>query len=531
MAQDLKEHRIITKGAEARAELLKGAEFIYDSVTTTFGPKGQNVLIEKPFGRPMPTRDGVTVARETFSKIRSENMGAQLLLEASENTNRIAGDGTTATVALAYHLIKNGQQLIAAGVNPMEVKEILIKSSEVVLEKLEALGKPVKKNQLKEVATVSSGDPLLGQLISEAVEYVGENGGIMTEKSPIGEVEREYVDGYYLQQGFNALPVGKKELVDPFVLVIEKRISSAADMAQLLTQTLQAKNFDPQSGAIPKFLIIGNIEEAAYFQIVNLINTGKLDAIVIKTPPHFGEMGRELLADIAVYSNCRMLAEGDSLKNFVQQVNVKGQVQAHSPYIGSINKVVSTHSESTIFADKDTEAVKVRIQEIKDRLNSEISDNIAERLRDRIAKLEGKIAMFRIGGATDSEKEEKEFRIEDSINATRAAQRYGVVPGGGITLLELSKCNISLLYKKSLQSVFKKLLENAAMKAEVKLDEALKAPKGYGFNLRKSDKLVDLVKDGILDPVLVLQEVIKNATSVAHISLTTGVLLNFEDKE
>lgn len=529
MSQEVKDHRIMTKGSAARRELIKGARFMYDSVTTTFGPKGQNVLVEKPFGRPLPTRDGVTVARETYSKIRSENMGAQLLLEASENTNRIAGDGTTATVALAYHLLKNGEQLITAGVNPMEVKDLFINDSDTILEELNKIAKPVKKAQLKEVATVSSGDPLLGQLIAEAVDYVGENGGIMTEKAPVEEVEREYVDGYYLQQGFSALPTGKKELVDPLVLVLEKRITSSADIAELLTKSLQAKDFDPQSGGIPRFLIIGNIEEAAYFQIVNLINSGKLDAVVIKTPPQFGEMGRELLADIAIYANCKVFTEADNLNNFVINDPQKYE-PASSPFVGSISKVVATHSESTIFADNSTEGVEMRVQELKDRLENEVSDNVAEKIRDRIAKLEGKIALFRIGGATDSEKEEKEFRVEDSINATRAAQRHGVVPGGASTLLWLSKCNISQPYSQALQSVFKKLLRNAALPAQVKLQEALQAPHGYGFNLRESDDLVDLVKAGVLDPKLVVSEVIKNATSVAHIALTTGVLLNFEDR-
>lgn len=527
MAQDTKDHKLMIKGAKARNELIKGAKFIYDSVTTTFGPKGQNVLVEKTFGRPLSTRDGVTVARETYTKVRSQNMGAQLLLEASETTNRIAGDGTTATVALAYHLIKNGQQLIASGKDPMEVKDILIKDSEVLLEQLNRLSKSVKKSQLQSVASISSGDPLLGELIAGAIEHVGESGGIMTEKSPIAEVEREYVDGYYLQQGFSALPVGKKELIDPYVLVIEKRITSGADIAELLTKTLQVKQFNPQSGAIPRFLLIGNIEEAAYFNVVNLINQAKLDAIVIKTPPQFGEMGRELLADIATYAGCKAFTEASNLKDFAQET----QGKSYSPFIGSVDRVVATHTEATIFSDNKSEPVKTRVQEIKDRLANESSDAIAEKLRDRIAKLEGKIALFKIGGATDSEREEKEFRVEDSIAATRSAQRYGVVPGGGVTLLELSKCQVSSTYAKALQGVFSKLLTNANLPSEVKLQEALNAPYGYGFNLRKDDKLVDLVKEGILDPKQVVEEVIKNATSVAQIALTTGVILTFEDKE
>lgn len=520
MAQEIKDHRIIIKNEKAQEALLQGAKLMYQSVSTTFGPKGRNVLVEKPFGRPLPTRDGVTVARETYFKHRAPNMGAQLLLEASETTNRIAGDGTTATVALAYHLIKNGTQLIASGVNPMEVKDILIKDSETILEALDKLGKPVKKSQLNSVATVSSGDPLLGQLIAEAVDYVGKDGGIMTEKSPVSDVEREYVDGYYLQQGFQAIQAGKKEIADPFVLVIDKRISSAAEMSDLLTKTLQTVKFDPSSGQIPRFLLIGNIEEAAYFTIINLINQSKIDCIVVKTPPQFGDMGKEVLVDIATYAGCQVISDAS-----------KTVGELHAPYIGTVNRVVSTHTDTTLFADNSTETVQVAIQELKDRIETEISDNIAEKLRQRISMLEGKIAIFRIGGATDSEKEEKEFRVEDSINATRAAQKHGVVPGGAITLLELSKCQISNTYAKSLQNVFKKLLINANLPSEVKLQDAMNAPYGYGYNLRKNGELVDLVAEGILDPKLVVSEVIKNATSVAHIALTTGVIITFEDKE
>lgn len=518
MAQDVKDTRIVLKGEAARKKILQGAFALYETVGATYGPKGQNVLAEKVYGRPLPTRDGVTVARETYFKDRAKNMGSQLVLEASETTNRVAGDGTSATVILAYFLMKYGTQLIASGVNPMEVKQILIRDSEVLLDALEKLAKPVKKHQLREVATVSSGDPLLGQLIAEAVEYVGKDGGIMTEKSPVSDVEREYMDGYYLQQGFQALQTGRKELNDPYVLVVEKRLTSASEIADLLTKTLQTMEVKPDQG-IPRFVVVGNIEEAAYFSLVNLINQGKVDCIIVKTPPQFGEMGREVLADIATYAGCKVVGETTNVATMFNKA-----------YIGSVNRIVSSHNETTLFADNSTEAVQMRVQEIKDRLEGEISDAIAEKLRQRISMLEGKIAIFRIGGATESEKEEKEFRIEDSINATRAAERHGVVPGGATTLVELSKADISPTYRKALRSVFKKLLRNAELPVDLKLDELLKAPYGHGFNLRENGELVDLVKGGILDPKLVVSEVIKNATSVAHIALTTGIVLTFEDR-
>ena len=336
------------------------------------------------------------------------------------------------------------------------------------------------------------------------------------------------MDGYYLQHGFQALQAGKKELNDPIVLVIDRRISSAAEISDILTKSLQVLEFNPQSGQIPRFLLVGNIEEAAYFSVVNLINQGKIDCVIVKSPPQFGEMGKEVLDDIAKYAGCQVITDSTNLKAFSTS-GAKGKL--HSPYIGSVNRVVANKSETTLFADNTTETVRTRVQEIKDRLVDEISDNIAEKLRQRIAMLEGKIALFRIGGTTDSEKEEVEFRVEDSINATRAAQKFGVVPGGAATLIELSKCEISPAYRKALCAVFKRLLRNAALPAEVKLAEILEAEYGYGYNLREGGELVDLVTVGILDPKQVVEEVIKNATSVAHIALTTGVCIVFEDKE
>lgn len=513
------------KGDKARAELLAGAKFVYDSISTTYGPKGRNVLAEKPFGRPLLTRDGVTVGRETYLKDRAKNMGCQLILEASETTNRIAGDGTSATAILSYNLMKHGSQAIAGGKHPMEVKQQLLDDSYVLLEELEKLSKPVKKSQLQEVATVSSGDPLLGQLIAETIEHVGIDGGIITEKSYVQDVEREYVDGYYLQQGFNALQAGRKELVDPYVIVSSKRLSAATDIVEILNGVARVNNLQP--GMIPKVLFVGNIEEAAYNLIVDNINRGTIDAIIIKTPPMFGEMGNQLLEDVAAYAGCGAITETTNLRQFVKQ----DSTILSSPFIGSVNKVVSTHTESTIFADNDTERVKDRIQQIKDRIEGEISDAVIEKLRDRIAKLEGKIALFRIGGASDTEKEEKEFRVEDAIQATRAAQKKGVVAGGGVTLVRLSFSRISEIYKNALNDTFKKLLENANLSAEVKLVELQTAPLGSGYNLKESGELVDMVKAGILDPTLVLEEVIRNATSVSSGALTTEVLLIFQDQK
>lgn len=522
MSQEKKDNRVIIQGEAARNKLLEGARAAYDAVTSTYGPRGRNVMLEKTFGRPVLTRDGVTVSRDVYFSDRAKNMGAQTVMEASETTNRIAGDGTTATIALSYHLIHNGSKAIANGSHPMEVRDQLLKDREEILNKLSELTKDVKEDQLRSVATVSSGDPILGELIADAVQYVGKDGGIITEKSYVSDIERDYVDGYYLQSGFDALPTGKKEIVKPSVIVSTRRLSSPQDAIELLNQAASVlgveRTPDGRQTTIPRFLFIGNIEEGAYHTIVNTINQGVIDAIIIKTPPMFGSMGKDLLEDIAMYAGCEPVSDSTIIEDF------------NAEYIGSVDKVVAGKLEATLFNQTAQKEVISRVADLKSQIEEEVSEAIIEKLKDRVAKLEGKVALFRIGGATDTEKEEKEFRVEDAIQATRAAFSNGVVAGGGVTLLELSKLDVSEVFKISLREMFKQLLLNANLSAEVKLAQALEAKTGHGYNLRKGDELVDVVKEGILDPALVVEQVIKNATSVATNALTTDTLITFEDK-
>lgn len=522
---EAKEGRDLLLEEESRIKLLEGAKAAYDAVVMSYGPRGKNVLLEKGFGRPVLTRDGVTIVRDVFFSDRPKNMGAQILAEASEVTNHKAGDGTTATVALAYHLLKNSIQAINAGNHPMQIRDVLNDDNILLQDALEKMVKPVKDAQLKEVATVSSGDPLVGELIADAVLYVGQDGGILTEKAPITEVEREYVDGYYLQSGFTALQGGKKELIGSFVVVSSKRLSSSADTIELLNGVMKFGGL--QQGQIPRVLFVGNFEDAAYTTIVNTINAGQIDAIVIKTPPMYGELGKYLLEDVAIYAGCQPINENTNIKQFVTQLS---NSKIGSSYIGKVNKVVASKSESTIFADS-SEATETRIQEIKDQIEGEEVPAISEKLKDRVAKLEGKICLFKIGAPTDSAKEELEFRIEDAINSTRNAYNEGIVPGGGITLLELSKVEgLSDIFRDALRDTFKQLLINADLSAEVKLDEALAAPKGQGFNLRiYRPKLVDMIKEGIIDAAIVPREVIKNATSAIGGAVTVGASLVFVD--
>lgn len=518
MAQDAKDNRIVISGDKARDKLLEGAKALYDVVGTSYGPKGRNILAEKPFGRPLLTRDGVTISRETYFKDRAKNMGAQVLLEASETTNQVAGDGTSATVVLGYYLMKHGMRAIAAGVHPMNLRDMYNDDASQLLRTLKKLSKPVKKNQLQQVATVSSGDDLLGQLIAEAIERVGQDGGIITEKYPVANVEREYIDGYYLQAGFEALQAGKKEMIDPTaVIVSSRRMSSSVDAVDLLNSVMRLKGLE--RGQVPRVLFIGEFSDAAYQLIVGSINAGQLDAIIIKTPPSFAGMSKDLLEDIAIYANCDVITD----TTIMSELNER--------YLGTIDRVVANKTESTLFADSKDETIRDRVAKLKEQIDAEVSDAVSEKLKDRVAKLEGKVALFKIGGATDTEKEEKEFRVEDAVQATRAAYEYGVVPGGGVTLLRMATPDISDYYRDALYDTFKKLIRNAGLPADVMLNTALGAKAGEGFNLRAGSELVDMIEAGILDPTKVIEQVITNATAAVANALTTNVLLIFEDRK
>lgn len=529
MAQDRKDGKKFYFDNEA---ILRGAKVVYDAVSTTYGPKGKNVIIEKTYGRPIVTRDGVTVAKESYLENRQENMGAQLLIEASEQTNRVAGDGTTQTVAYTYELLKLGQRKVTDdGANPMDVKQEILEDSYKILNNLESMQKNVKKGQLEQVATVSSGDPLLGKLIAEAVEEVGSDGGLITEKAQISGVDRSYVSGYFMQQGFNAIESGKKEIENCYVVISAKNISSRIDAITLLNKVAERAHADQgipmvQNGQPTplkdplKVAFFGEIDGEAYQVIVANINAGAFDGTITKSLP-MGEMGAQYLEDLAIFCGAKSIKSGENLSAIGTE------------YIGIADKVSCTTLETTIFGGQGSgEDLDRRKSELKERIKIEPLEPVQEKLRDRIAKLEGKVALFRIGGATETEREEKEFRIEDAIQSTRAAAQSGVVTGGGVSLLKLSKTKgIGDITSQALRNVFKKLMSNANLPADDKLEEALNAPEGYGFNLREGGELTDLFATGILDPYLVIQEVVTNASSTAANAVTIGAAITFIDKE
>lgn len=527
MSQEKKDNKRVIFGEEARNSVLKGAKEMAQAVGMSYGPKGRNVLIEKSYGRPIITRDGVTISKEVYSEVRDENMGMQLLNEAAETTVRNVGDGTTQTVLLTYELLQLGMNKVASGVNPMEVKQEILEDSYKVLDNLETMRKDIKKGQLKQVASVSSGDEALGQLIAEAVETVGPDGGLITEKAPITDVDRTYVNGYYMQQGFTAINSGKKELENPYIVISNKIISSKVDAMELITKIAETAHKDQGINDVTKPLteplriaFFGEIEGDAYNIFVANITQGVFDGTITKTPP-MGDMGVQYLEDLAVYCGGKAIASGESLSKIDES------------YIGMADKVTCTNVDTTIFGGQAVEEdLNQRKADLKDRIAKEEIDALSEKLKDRLAKLENKIAVFRIGGATDTEREEREFRIEDSIQASRAAASSGVVTGGGMTLLKLSQTKgINDIFVNALQNVFKRLMENAALAPDVKLNEALNAPEGHGFNLRENAELVNLVSSGILDPYLVVKEVVKNASATAANAVSLGAVITFTNKD
>lgn len=392
-------------------------------------------------------------------------------------------------------------------------------SRQLLLKELEVYTKPVQKDQLVQVATVSSGDPALGKLIAEAVDHVGIDGGIIAEKAYINGVEREYIEGYYLQEGFSALTEGKKELSNAVVVVTAKKISSNTDFLELMNKIVAASGINPQAGEKLRIALVGEVDGQARDSFIANIMQGNFDGVLIKTPST-GDMGVQYLDDIALYCGAKVISAGSSLKDL------------DGSNIGRAERVMCTPYTSSIFGGQHIpEDLETRLTELQDRIKTEESDNLVEKFRDRVAKLQGKIAVFRIGGATETEKEEKEFRIEDALQATKAALAEGVVPGGASTLLRLSETQgISDITKQALRNVFKRLMDNANLPADVKLHDVLNSKSPMGFNLRGEDKLVDLIRAGVLDPALVLKEVIKNATSTAGNAVTIGLMIVFEDK-
>ena len=512
----------IKYGAEARAALEKGVNQLADTVRVTLGPKGRNVVLDKSFGAPLITNDGVTIAKEIELEDGFENMGAQLIREVAAKTNDVAGDGTTTATVLAQAMVNEGMKNLAAGANPIVLRKGMKKATDKAVEAIAAMSSNVTgKDQIARVAAVSSGDDAVGQMVADAMEKVSNDGVITIEESKTMQTELDLVEGMQFDRGYisayMATDMEKMEAVldDPYILITDKKISNIQDILPVLEQIVQ-------SGA--RLLIIAeDIEgEALTTLIVNKLR-GTFNVVAVKAPG-YGDRRKEMLQDIAILTGGQVISEelGMDLK------------EATLDQLGR-TKSVKVQKENTVIVDGcgDKQAIADRVAQIRKGIEETTSEFDKEKLQERLAKLAGGVAVIRVGAATETEMKEAKLRMEDALNATRAAVEEGIISGGGSAYIHVSKevaklaetlegdektgANIIL---KALEAPLFHIATNAGLEGAVIINKVRESEVGYGFDAYK-EEYVDMVKEGILDPAKVTRSALQNATSVASTLLTT----------
>lgn len=504
-----REIKNITFNDDARTKLLSGARKIYNAVSSTYGPAGNNVILGMPYGDSTLTRDGVTVAKRVILEDRTEDNAAQILRQASEKTNKTAGDGTTATIVLGYHLFQKGNKLIAAGEKGMILKKQIIADSRKVIDFLN-MNTENAKGHLLEVATVSAGDTAIGQLVADTLAEIGNEGGITIREQNYPTIDVEKVNGYYFDKGFFALNQ-QVEYANPLIFVTQKQIASNGDIIPILSKVINGEN--------KNLVIIGDVRmnsEAMNTLLLNVMQ-GKLNCVVVP-PPAFGDDGLLYMQDIALYVGSRLFTNGDDVK----------EVKTNDDFFGTAERVQVSQEKAIMFkGNGGIEAITDRAAEIKTQMDKETSSHRKDMYENRFAKLTGKIAIINVGGSTPTEMEELRYRVEDSIEATKSAMADGVLPGGAIMLVKASELDISPLYKEALLDTFRKLMDNAAERADYRLEQIKRAKDGFGFNLRAiTDEPIDLRKAGIFDATRAIIQTIENGTSAAASLLTVGTIVD-----
>ncbi|MGB4479548.1 MAG: chaperonin GroEL [Caldicoprobacterales bacterium] len=512
-------------GEDARRALEKGVNALADTVKITMGPKGRNVVLDKKFGSPQIVNDGVTIAKEIELEDPYENMGAQLVKEVATKTNDIAGDGTTTATILAQSIIREGLKNVAAGANPMILKRGIEKAVEAAVESLKELSKPIeKKEAIAQVAAISAGDEKIGQLISDAMEKVGKDGVITVEESKSLLTELDVVEGMQFDRGYvSAYMVTDTEkmiaeLEDPFILITDKKISNIQDILPVLEQIVQ------QGG---KLLIIAeDVEgEALATLVVNKLR-GTFNCVAVKAPG-FGDRRKAMLEDIAILTGGTVISEevGLDLKDTTID------------QLGRAAKVTVDKENTTIVQGAGSEEeIKNRINAIKAQIEETTSDYDREKLQERLAKLAGGVAVIKVGAATETELKDKKLRIEDALNATRAAVEEGIVPGGGVAYIKAMKAINELtatgdeltginIIKRALEEPVRQIATNAGLEGSIVVEKVRESNEPYfGFDALKSE-YGDMVDKGIIDPTKVTRSALQNAASIAAMVLTTESLV------
>lgn len=504
-----REIKNILHGDDARAKLASGAQKIADVVGSTYGPAGNNVILGMPFGDLTLTRDGVTVAKRVILEDRAEDDAAQILRQASERTNKTAGDGTTATIVLGHNLYSRGNRLVAAGENGMVLKKQIVADSQKVIDFLKNESQD-GATHLLEVATVSAGDPAIGALISDTLADIGTSGGISIREQNYPTIDVEKVTGYLFDRGFFALNQ-QVDYANPLIFVTNKQFSSNTDMIPLLDRVLRGDN--------KNLVVIGDVRmnsEAMNTFLLNVMQ-GKFNGVIIP-PPAFNEEATAFMEDIATYCGAKLFIEGDDIKS----------AMTDNAYFGSAERAQINEKRAIIFGGNGIkEDIDGRIAQIKTSIDEADESHRKDQLEQRLSKLTGKIAIVNVGGATMTEMEELRYRVEDAIEATKSAMEDGVLPGGATMLVRATELDISPLFKNALEDTFRKLFDNAAQSADYRLEQVRRSKPGFGFNLRDiTDDPIDLKKAGIWDATRAVVQTIENATSAAGSLLTVGSIVD-----
>ncbi len=526
MAKELK------YGESARALLLEGVNILADAVKTTLGPRGRNVLIEKTFGAPTVTKDGVTVAKEIEVGDKFKNMGAQMVKEVASKTSDVAGDGTTTATVLAQAIFREGVKLVSAGNNPILIKRGIDKAVEVVIEELRKVSKQTRdQKEIAQVGTISANnDETIGKIIAQAMDKVGKEGVITVEEAKGMETTLDVVEGMQFDRGYLSpyfvTDAERMEAVieDAYILTHEKKLSNMKELLPLLEQIAKSGR--------PLLIIAEDVEgEALATLVVNKLR-GTLNCCAVKAPG-FGDRRKAMLEDIAILTGGRMIAEEMGIK--LESITLKD--------LGKAKRIVVDKEYTTIVDGEGKKSeIDGRIKQIRAQIQETTSDYDKEKLQERLAKLVGGVAVIKVGAATEAEMKEKKARVEDALHATRAAVEEGVVPGGGVALLRaipaLDKLKLDVreeqlgveIIRKSLEEPIRQISANAGREGSI-IVEHVKAEKGnFGFNAL-TEKYEDLMQSGVIDPTKVVRSALQNAASVSSVLLTTEVMITEKPKE
>ncbi len=515
--------KIVQFNTDARDKMLKGVNVLANAVKVTLGPKGRNVVIQKSFGAPRSTKDGVSVAKEIELEDAFENMGAQMIREVASKTNDKAGDGTTTATVLAQAIVQEGLKAVAAGMNPMDLKRGIDKAVTVVLDEVKTISKPVSNNsEIAQVGTISAnGDAEIGELIAQAMAKVGNEGVITVEEAKTAETTVDVVEGMQFDRGYLSpyfiTNADKMEAVleEPLILLHEKKLTSLQPMLPILEAVVQSGR--------PLVIVAEDIEgEALATLVVNKLRGG-LRVAAVKAPG-FGDRRKAMLEDIAILTGGQVISEDLGIK--LESVSLD--------MLGKAKKVSITKDDTTIVEGAgEKDGIEARVGQIKKQIEDTTSDYDREKLQERLAKLAGGVAVLRVGGSTEVEVKEKKDRVDDALNATRAAADEGIVPGGGIALLQASKKLEGLtgdnadqnagvnIIRRALQAPIRQIVENAGVEGSIVVGKVLESnDAAFGFNAQ-TEEYGDLVKMGVIDPAKVVRTALQDAASVAGILITT----------